>query len=228
MKLLLKASILVLLLSSSFSLAQEPVPILSAKWQRTTRQAPDPEITGVGPVTPVMAETKYFQRKAREQRTDNPLDPDETSIEGRSRAMDKAVRESRAPKADDLIGYLYSTEMRNDTGQTVHVIFWEYQFTEIARPTNVVRRQFLCGAKLKNGEKKEMTAFSLLGPSDVIDVESLAKSTGKLFEEKVQVNRIELADGTILQRDNWKFSDVKDSVARVTSTPWGKEPCKAL
>jgi hypothetical protein len=175
-----------------------------------------------------MAETKYFQRKAREQRTDNPMDPNEHSIEGRSAAMDKAVRESRTPKADDVTGYAYAVEMRNDTGSTVAVIFWEYQFTEIANPANFVRRQFLCGVKLKNGEKRELRAFSRFGPSDVIGVESLSKVGKQLFSEKVQVNRIEFADGSIIQRDGWKFSDVRADVERVTSTPWGNDTCRAL
>src|SRR5688572_25937510 len=195
MKVLFTASILVLLISP-FCFSQEPVPILKAQWKRATIRSQQPEVTPVGPVTPVMAETKYFQRKAREARTDNPMDPNTESMEGRSRAMDKAVRESRTAQADNATGYTYTAEMRNDTGSTVSIIFWEYKFVEVARPANVVRRQFLCGAELKNGETKELSAFSLHGPSDVIAVDSLAKPDEKLFTESVQVNRIELSDGT--------------------------------
>jgi hypothetical protein len=156
------------------------------------------------------------------------MDPAEASIEGRSLAMDKAVRESRTPQADDVSGFQYSIELRNDTGMPVGVIFWEYRFTEIAQPNNVVRRQFLCAANLKIGEKKDLSVFSLLGPSDVIDKESLSKAKTKLFNEAVLINRIELSDGRILQRHDWKYQDVKDDVKRVTSTPWGKETCRAL
>jgi hypothetical protein len=224
----LPKALFVILSLSLFALSQEPVPITNARWQHVTRQAPKTEVIPVGPVTPVMAETKYFQRKAREQRTDNPMDPNEVSIEGRSRAMDKAVRESRTPQPDDHKGYLYSADIRNDTGSTVVVIFWEYQFKEIARPENIVRRQFLCGMKMKDGERKELSVFSLLGPSDVLTVESLTKSGEKLFEERVRVNRIELADGNILQRNDWKYGDVKKAVERATSTPWGTETCRPL
>ena len=227
MNVLLKASILVLLFSS-FGISQEPVPVLSSRWERAVLPAPKANVTPVGPMVPVTAETKYFQRKAREQRTDNPMDPAETSIEGRSLAMDKAVRESRTPRPDDVDGFLYSVEMRNDTGMPVSVIFWEYRFTEIAQPKNIVRRQFLCGVNLKKGEKKEFSVFSLLGPSDVIDKESLSKAKTKLFDESAQVNRIELSDGNILQRQDWKYQEVKDAVQRAISTPWGKESCRAL
>lgn len=227
MKALFNASVLVLLLAP-FCLSQEPVPILKAQWKQATIRAQDPDITPVGPVTPVMPESKYFQRKAREARTDNPMDPDTESMEGRSRAMERAVKESRTPQADDRTGYTYTVEMRNDTGSTVSIIFWEYKFVEIANPSNVVRRQFLCGAQLKNGETKEISVFSIHGPSDVIDVESLAKAKEKLFTESVRVNRIELADGAVIQRHNWKYADVKEAVQRATSTPWGNELCRAL
>jgi hypothetical protein len=218
----------VVLLFSSYCFSQEPVPILNARWERTTRQAPKPNIDLTVPAKPVLPENKNFQRKAREQRTDNPTDPYEASIEGRSAAMERAVQESRTPQSDDIAGYSYFADVRNDSGNTVEVIFWEYRFTEIARPANVIRRQFLCAIKLKNGDKGALSAFSLLGPSDVIGVESLAKSTDKIFNEEALVNRIEFADGNILQRDTWKFGDVKAAVERATSTPWGKEICRAL
>ncbi|PYS98017.1 MAG: hypothetical protein DMF63_18365 [Acidobacteria bacterium] len=222
-----RTSILIIVLSS-YSFAQDPVSILESHWFRTNKPAPKTEIPASGPARPVNVDDKYFQRKAREARTDNPRDPYDDSIEGRSAAMDRAVQQSRAPQPDDVIGYTYDAEVRNDTGQAVQVIFWEYQFKEIARPENVVRRQFLCGVKIKHGEKKLLSAFSTLAPSDVLTVESLAKPDQKLFEERVRINRIELADGNILQRNDWKYSDLKKEVERATSTPWGKEICRAL
>ena len=142
--------------------------------------------------------------------------------------MERAVQESRTPKADDLTGYHYAAEVRNDTGRTVEVIYWEYRFTEIARPANVVSRQFLCGAKVKKGAKGDLTAFSMLAPSDTIDAASLAAANTKLFTEHVQINRVEFSDGQILQRNGWNYKDVQDAVKRVTSTPWGRETCRVL
>ena len=221
-------TLLLIILTSSYSFAQDPVTILGSRWYRTNKPAPKTEIQPTVPARPVNVDDKYFQRKAREARTDNPRDPYEDSIEGRSAAMERSVAQSRAPQPDDVMGYTYVAEVRNDTGQPVHIIFWEYQFTEIAHPQNVVRRQFLCGVKIKDAEKKALSVFSTLGPSDVLTVESLAKPDQKLFEERVQINRIELSDGNVLQRDNWKYSDVKKDVDRATSTPWGNEICRAL
>lgn len=204
------------------------MPVLNSSWQRTTRRVQDPEVPASGPARVLTVDDKNFQRKAREQRTDNPLSPDKDSIDARSAAIERNVQESRTPKAHDVSGYSYTSSVKNDSGKTVKVIFWEYKFTEIARPSNVVRRQFLCAVSLKKGASIDLSAFSILGPSDTIDTESLAKSTDKVFEEHVQINRIEFSDDTVLQRGGWKLDDVKASVDRVTATPWGREICRVL
>ncbi|HUR96670.1 MAG TPA: hypothetical protein VMZ26_01255 [Pyrinomonadaceae bacterium] len=227
MSVLFKSWLLILFVSP-FCFGQDPMPILRSGWERSIQRAPRPEVTAGGPVKEVTADTKYFARTAREARTDVHIDPTESTVTARSAAMDRAVQESRAPQADDLRGYSYGAEVRNDSGKTAEILFWEYRFTEIAHPENVVVRQFLCGGKLKAGEKRMLSAFSLLGPSETITLESLAKPAGKLFNEEVYINRIEFSDGSILQRDDWKYADVKASVVRATSTPWGKEVCRPL
>ena len=225
MSVLLRTTILVLLLSVSH-FSQDPMPILKASWQHTTQRALKTESGPTGPAREVTPDNKYFQRKAREGQPNLTVDPNETTVDARREAMEKAVQESRTRKADDVRGYSYIANVRNDSGKTVEVIFWEFRFTEIARPTNVVRRQFLCGVKMKNGEKKDLTVFSILGPTDAIAMDSLAKTSEKLFNEEVYVNRIELADGAILQRTDWKYDPA--AVKRATSTPWGNEICRAL
>jgi len=202
--------------------------VLSFEWQRTVVKAQKQDTTTSGPARAVTPDDKYFQRKARENRTDLPTDPNEATIDARRAAMDKAVEESRAKQPNDISGYSYLASVRNDSGKTIAIVFWEYRFVELARPTNVVRRQFLCSVKVKNGDRVNLTAFSTLGPSDVIDAESLSKTNEKLFDERVQINRIEFSDGTFRQRGNWKLEDVKSSVDRMTSTPWAKEICRAL
>lgn len=55
------------------------------------------------------------------------------------------------------------------------IILWEYQFKDSADSTNVLRRQFLCGVSIKPEKDKELQAFSLSGPHDVISVDALSK-----------------------------------------------------
>jgi hypothetical protein len=164
----------------------------------------------------------------RAARTDNPENPSDLTIDGRRAALDKIEQQARTPSAKSVPGFMYWVRARNDGNKTAKVIYWEYSFTELATPTNVVRRHFLCSVNLKKGSEMELSAFSTWGPTDVINADSLAKSNEKVFDEKVQINRIEYADDTILQRGNWKLADVKTAVDRATSTPWGKEICRPL
>lgn len=217
-----------LLAFSRCVLGQDPMPVIDFNWVRTRQQAPKQDTPGFTPARAVTNDNKYFQRKAREAQTNVTVDPNETTIDGRSAAMDKAVNEARAAKPDSLDGYLYTANVKNDSGKTVNVVFWEYRFVELANPENVVRRQFLCSVNAKNGSKLQLSSFSILGPSEVISTESLAKTDAKLFDEKVLINRIEFSDGTLRQRGNWKYEDVVKTVEKVTATPWGKEICRAL
>ncbi|MBD0327368.1 MAG: hypothetical protein ICV68_13105, partial [Pyrinomonadaceae bacterium] len=156
-------------------------------------------------------------------------EPSADTIDGRSAALDKSVQEARAPKPKPVDGYAYRAKIRNTSTKVVEVVFWEYTFKEIANPATVVRRQFLCGVNIKPDKEKELQAFSLLGPSDVISVGSLSNKTGdNLFEETVVINRVEYADGSIWQRRDWNFAEVKLGIARAIGTPWGTEMCRGL
>jgi hypothetical protein len=192
------------------------------------QKAPDPVVPTTGPARAITVDDTMINRKAREFRTDHPSNPSEDSVDGRAQQIEKNVESAQTPKGDDVTGFTYNASIRNDSGQTAKVIYWEYTFTEIAHPANVVKRQFLCGVDLKKGQKMELTAFSTLGPSDTIDAKSLQTPDNKLFKEQVQINRIEFDDDSILQRGTWKYEEMRPAIQRATSTPWGKEVCRAL
>lgn len=204
-----------------------PFTFLETGWSRATRNEKTAEVRNNGPVRMMIPENRNFQRNAREQQNKG-IDPNENTVDGRSATLERINQEAQAPRKDDKTGYSYFAKVRNDSDRTIQIIYWEYRFTELATPTNVVRRQFLCGATIKPGDQSTLTAFSSLAPSEVISAESLAKTNTPIFDEKVFVNRIEYSDGAILQRHDWKFDEIKKSVKQVTSTPWGKETCRAL
>ena len=156
------------------------------------------------------------------------MDPNEATIDGRSEALERTVQSSRTPVKGPVDGFAYRAIFRNTTQIKIDLIFWEYQFTERANPKNSVRRQFLCVAKIKPDERKELRAFSTAGPSDVIAAASLANKTEQLFDEKVVVNRVEFSNGAILQRGNWNYKAFKAAIERSTKIPWGTETCQAF
>lgn len=226
MKLLLNSLFLALFLVP-VCLGQDPLPVVSSGWQRSVQKAAAPDVAAPGPAPEFIPENKNFQRTAREAKM-NSIDPNRDTIDGRRAAIDKIVAESRTPAANGSEGYTYHANVRNDGKKVVKVVYWEYRFKELAQPANVTRRQFLCSVSMKPGDARELSAFSGLGPSDTITAESLANAAEKLFDEKVIVNRIEFADGTLLQRGGWKYEDVEKSVERVTRKPWVNEVCRPL
>jgi len=206
------------------------VTVVDSNWKIVREPAKKGESVGSVPAPAMIDQNKNFQRTARENQMmqRSSIDPNEQTVDGRSAQMERMTQESRAPNYDAKIGYAYSANVKNDSGKTVVTIFFEYRFTEIATPTRVTSRHFICGVKIKPSDKRELTAASSLGPSDTIAVESLEKTTDKLFDERLIINRIEFADDSVLNRRDWKYDDHKDAITRATSKPWGKEVCRML
>jgi hypothetical protein len=180
------------------------------------------------PAPDMIAAKNLALRNPRSQAPAGARDPNTETIDARSAALEKNVQESRSRQSTHVDGYEYQAKIKNAHTQNIEIVFWEYQFKELSNPTNVVRRQFLCTAKIRPGKERELQAFSVLGPGDVISVDSLTKKSGNLFEEKVVINRVEYADGSILQRKDWNFAEMKSSIERAVRTPWGAEMCRSL
>ncbi|HKB65527.1 MAG TPA: hypothetical protein VKC61_06690 [Pyrinomonadaceae bacterium] len=201
-----------------------PVTILSIKWFKD-RQTIEQSSTN-GPAAAMIPQNKNFERNRRANNSPGERDPNLDTIDGRSAALDKAVQESRAAKPVD--GFAYRVKVRNATAKPIEVIFWEYQFQESTTAAPLLRRQFLCGVAVKSGKDKELQAFSLSGPQDVVSVNILAQKSGSTGAERAVINRVEFADGSIWQRKDWNFGEVRLGYARAIATPWGTEMCRGL
>ena len=204
-----------------------PLNVFKAGWTKTRQRVERPDTQGPAPAAALTAADRIY---ARNQRANDPAgvrDPNADTLDARSAAMEKAVRDSRSQPAE-VEGYAYSVKVRNPSQKEVEVVFWEYQFEETANPSNLTRRQFLCGVRIKGGKEKEIQAFGGSGPAGSVSAGSLAKGSASPFAERVRVNRVEYADGTIWQRRDWNYAEVRNSIQRAISTPWGAEMCRAL
>ena len=204
-----------------------PVNVVSAKWTKTRQKVEKTDTGGSAPAAALTSADKNFARNRRVNDPAGVRDPNADTLDSRSAAMDKAVRESRTPLIE-VEGYDYRIKVQNATQKAVEVLYWEYQFEETANPSNLTRRQFLCGVQIKGGKEKELQAFGGSGPAGVVSAESLANRAANPFAERVRINRVEYADGTIWQRKDWNYGEVRDSIRRAVSTPWGAEMCRAL
>jgi hypothetical protein len=201
------------LLVTSFKLIKDRKPIENAA---TVTYTPAPEMNST---------TKTFGRQDRANMPAGERDPNTGTIDARSAELDRIVQESR--ESPPVAGFTYLIKVQNGSGKTTQIIFWEYQFREVANPANVTRRQFLCSARINPDKGKDLQAFTLLGPSNVVDVKSLSKGSANLFEEGVLINRVEFADGTFWERQGWDVNQLK-LIPKARSETRNMPACRSL
>ena len=202
------------------------VAVLGFRWERI-RKTIKTEPSGGPPAREMIADNKHAARNARINNPVGQRDPNEDTIDGRSAAIEKIVQESRTPPPKNLDTFAYEVKVGNGSKKAIDVLFWEYQFIDPGNPAKPTRHQFLCGAGLKSGKEKQLQVSSLSGPSDVVSAQNLANESGPRFLEKVLINRVEYADGSIWQRKDWNFSEIRLSLKKALATPW-TEMCRAL
>ncbi|MCA1575746.1 MAG: hypothetical protein LC794_00110 [Acidobacteria bacterium] len=205
-----------------------PLTVVNFKWSKTRRTVETPPNEGTTPARAMIPQNRNFARNARINDPQGVRDPNADTLDGRSAAMEKSVQESRTVKPKATDGYTYRLKVQNPGKKVVEIVFWEYQFHDPADPSLVARRQFLCGVNIAGDKSKELEAFSLSGPSDVVNVSTLANKSENPFKEQVLINRVEYADGSIWQRKGWSLAEVKASYDRVLREPWVPGMCKGL
>jgi hypothetical protein len=180
------------------------------------------------PASAMIPANKNFSRNVRANEPMGVRDPNADTLDGRSAQIEKNVQEARSPKVKQVDGFAYRVKVQNSGTNLIEVLFWEYQFADQSNPTNVTRHQFLCGVNIRPGKDKELEGFSVSGPSNLIDVDSLAKKSTNPFQERILINRVEYSDGTVWQRQGWDLKDVKATYDRALKEPWVPGMCKSL
>jgi hypothetical protein len=205
------------------------VIVVDSKWSKSRQTIVNPDNSRAAPTqSALLPANRNFERNRRVNDQAGVRDPNADTLDGRSAALEKSVQESRSPKTTPVDGFAYQVKLRNAGTKVIEVLFWEYQFQELSNPTNMVRRQFLCGVNIKPNKEQQIQVFSPSGPSDLISLDSLANKNGKLFGEKIVINRVEYADGSIWQRKDWNVAEVKANIKRALATPWQGEMCRGL
>ena len=204
------------------------VEVISYKWEKSRRVISLSQGSAmVPPVSAMNASNKNFARNVRANDPAGVRDPNADTLDGRSAAMEKSVQEARAPESKSVDGFAYKVRVQNKAANAVEVLFWEYEVIDPSNSTSLTRHQFICGVNITPNGKKELEGFSLAGPSNVINVDTLTKKDNQ-FQEKVLINRIEYADGTIWQRKDWSLKEVKSTYERALKETWVPGMCKNL
>jgi hypothetical protein len=202
--------------------------VLDSKWIKSRQVVENPEPVDTGPAPAVIPANKIRERNARANMPKGAPDPNEGTTDARSSEIERAVQESRHPAAKPVDGFEYHLKVHNTGTSPVEVIFWEYQFADTADPTNVTHRQFLCGVNIKPDKQKDLRGFSALGPNDVVSVGNLGNKPENSYKSTVVINRVEYTDGTIWQRKDWSYAEIRNSLKHLLSTPWEGQTCRSL
>jgi len=183
-----------------------PVVVVSASWLRDRRSS-DQAVQSVGPAAAPTRADKNFERQKRMNDPVGVRDPNADSLDSRGSELDRIVQQSRqSPPVD---GYTYQVRLQNVSAKVIRNIFWEYEFTEIGNASNINHRKFMCGGDIKPDRQKDLEIFSLVGPSEVVNVKNLDKKAGEKFRAAVIINRVEYTDGTFWQRNGWSLDGYK-------------------
>jgi hypothetical protein len=202
--------------------------ILGFRWSKTRRTFENIDPANHTLTPEMIPANKNYARNVRVNDPAGAKDPNEDTIDGRSAALERNVQAARAPESKPVDGFAYFMRVRNIDSRAIDILFWEYQFVDPANPGVVTRRQFLCGVNIKAGKEKDVQAFSLSGPSDVVNAGSVANSTEASIQGKAVINRVEYSDGSIWQRRDWNFSEIRMTYKQATAAPWGSEMCRVL
>ena len=203
-----------------------PLTVTEFKWSRARRTIQAPVVEGNAPARAMIPQNRNFARNQRINEPRGARDPNADTVDGRSAALEQTVAESRAPKPEPMDGFAYKIKVQNPGPKAVEAVFWEYRFLDPANPDLVARRQFLCVVNIGAGKGRELEGFSLSGPSDVVNVQTL--NSGTQLKEEVLINRIEFTDGSLMQRKSWKLEEVQASYERALREQWLPGMCKPL
>ncbi len=201
---------------------QAPLTVLSSKWGRDRQPIGNAVSASVALQPAMISPNKSNERQKRVNDPAGIRDPTADTLDGRAAELDRIVQESREPQPVE--GFVYQIRIQNDSTKVTQTVFWLYEFVDVNDPKQVTQRQFLCSVKVKPQQEKDLRAFVLHGPSDVVDAKSLGKMT---FTGRVIINRVEFGDGTFWQRQGWNVDDFK-LTAKARSDKGNLPTCRSL
>jgi hypothetical protein len=186
--------------------SKSPVVVVAAGWLRD-RRAGDQAVQSMAPAAAPTRADKNFERQKRVNDPIGTRDPNADSLDTRGSELDRIVQQSRQMPPVD--GYTYQLKIQNVSPKVIRNVFWEYEFTQVGNTTNVTHRKFMCGGDIKPDRQKQIEIFSLVGPSEVVNVKTLDKGAADKFRAAVIINRVEYTDGTVWQRHGWSLDGYK-------------------
>lgn len=96
--------------------------------------------------------------------------------------------------------YVYKAKVTNNDAKAIRAIEWDYVFYDPATEKEVGRHPLKNDVKLQPGKSAEISRRIASPPTDVVDVEKTGKKIKEQYAERVEIQRVVYADGSVWQR----------------------------
>jgi hypothetical protein len=96
--------------------------------------------------------------------------------------------------------YVYKAKVTNNETKAISAIEWDYVFYDPATEKEVGRHLLKNKVKIQPGKSAELSRRSASPPTTVVDVNKTGKKFKEQYAERVEIQRIEYADGSVWQR----------------------------
>jgi hypothetical protein len=118
-----------------------------------------------------------------------------TAIDNRGRPV-RIETEASGP----FTTYVYKAKVTNNDTKTISAIEWDYVFYDPTTDKEVGRHLLKNNVKIQPGKSAELSRRSASPPTKTVDVNKTDKKIKEQYAERVEIQRIEYADGTVWQR----------------------------
>jgi hypothetical protein len=96
--------------------------------------------------------------------------------------------------------YVYKAKVTNNDTKAIRAIEWDYVFYDPATEKEVKRHALKNTVKLQPGKSVELARRTASPPTTVVDVQKTGKKFKEQYAERVEIQRIEYADGSVWER----------------------------
>lgn len=96
--------------------------------------------------------------------------------------------------------YVYKAKVTNNDAKAIRAIEWDYVFYDPATEKEVGRHPLKNDVKLQPGKSTEISRRIASPPTPVVDIQKTAKKIKEQYAERVEIQRVEYADGSVWQR----------------------------
>jgi hypothetical protein len=101
---------------------------------------------------------------------------------------------------DISVQYIYQAKVRNTGTKEVRKLVWDYVFLDASTQAEVGRRRIENKISIRPGKSAELITRTTSPPTGTVSVKQIDKKMREQYAERVEIQRIEYADGSVWER----------------------------